>query len=33
MVQGKQISNVVSVLLGRGLAKKWIETEDLTEKK
>ncbi|KAH7103696.1 hypothetical protein BKA62DRAFT_696192 [Auriculariales sp. MPI-PUGE-AT-0066] len=33
MIQGKQIKNVVEVLLGRGIPKKWIETDDLTDKK
>lgn len=33
MVQGKQIKAVTDLLLGKGIAKKWIEAADLTEKK
>ena len=33
MVQGKQITMVCELLMGKGVPKKWIEAEDQTEKK
>ena len=32
MVQGRQLSRVVDVLVNRGVPREWIETEDLIEK-
>ncbi len=33
MVQGKQITAVCDLLVEKGIPKKWIESEDQTEKK
>jgi translation initiation factor 2D len=33
LVQGKQIKAVTTLLLSRGVPKKWIESVDLSEKK